>query len=164
MTIDWTSVASIASVVALLFTGYQIYHQRRQSIPQLNVILKENMNFSLIQGLGVVDQDMVFTLTVSNTGAKTVSLSSCGLLMPNKLRISMVEHLAHFPVEVQPEKSFKLNFPFDRVLSELNKQGYDTEVKLKGYFEDEAERIYFSKPKKINLATARTLNNVMKEN
>lgn len=122
------------------------------------------MNFSLIQGLGVIDQNMVFTLTISNTGAKAVSLSSAGLMMPNKLRISMVEHLPNFPVKLQPEKSFKLNFPFDRVLSELGKQGYDAEVKLKGFFEDEANRIYYSKQKKVNLGTARILDKVMKEN
>jgi len=141
-------VAVVALYGAVLSTIIAIREWKARS-PNIKVNL--SMGFYT---LGASVSDAQVFLEASNPGEKAVSLSSLGLILPDKTKLAFTEYESHvrFPYEILPESSCKVWMDARRLAQGLRSMGFSGKPKLVGFYGDEVGRIYESKPFEFDTA------------
>ena len=79
----------------------------------------------------------VLIISALNPGEKTVTLSSTGLILPNKKHLAFLEpRNLQLPHDLPDGKSCSTYIDTKELAEELRKQGYSGKVKLIGYYGD----------------------------
>jgi hypothetical protein len=93
--------------------------------------------------------------TAKNTGRKTVTLTSVGLIMPIKdkdhLLFLNTNSAISFPVELAESKSCQVWDVAKEIAQDLAQQGLSGTVYVRGYFQDAIGNEYRSKKVKFNI-------------
>jgi len=142
---DWTDI--VTALVAVYGAGlatYNLIAQLRSSKARIKVEI--SLGF-LTYPLGELSEPMVI-LSALNVGQKAVTLCSQGFLLPNGKKLVFPNPLSNvrFPHELLPGKSCQIWTEAARLARDLNAQGYSCKVKLVGFYRDEIDTIYKSKP------------------
>lgn len=119
--------------------------------------IKVKVNFSFPVYLTELGE-MMLQISAINDGEKTVTLTSCGILLPDKTTIIKtgqieIEYLSQnkLPYDLEPGKKCIQFFYIGEIKSTLRENKYNGKVKVKGFFRGATDREYFSKPVKLEL-------------
>jgi hypothetical protein len=95
----------------------------------------------------------VLILSALNTGSKTVTMSSMGLILPDKKYLFFVYPTSDvtFPYELAEGKNCKVWTSLEQLAKDLKKEGFSGNVKLIGFYRDAIDNKYRSKPLKFNV-------------
>jgi hypothetical protein len=147
---DWTNI--ITAVVALygaVLSTYMFITQLRKE--KFRIKVKITMGFMSFVS-GSTSNAMVF-LSASNPGQKAVVLSAQGFMLPDKR--SMVFPNAQtnvtFPYELLPAKSCQIWIEAREIAETLKSHGFSKKVKLIGFYRDQLDKVYKSKPYKFDI-------------
>ncbi|MEW6226591.1 MAG: hypothetical protein AB1700_00635 [Bacillota bacterium] len=147
---NWTEIiTAIVAVYGAVLATYTLVVQLRENRFRVNV--KISMGF-LVSPLGGTSDTMLF-LSASNAGQKVVTLSSQGFLLPNKnqLVIPYPQSNVTFPYELLPGKSCQTWIEAREIARALKLEGIYGEVKLVGFYRDQVDKTYRSKPYKFDV-------------
>jgi hypothetical protein len=144
---DWTNI--IIALVALygaILSTYTLITQLRRDRFRVRVQISRGI-FPLASG-----NEMVF-LSASNPGQKAVTLDFFGFILPDKQRLLFPNFQSNreFPYELLPGKSCKIWIELTDVVSTLKKYRFTGKVKLRGYYKDQVDNLYKSKPFKFDV-------------
>lgn len=122
---------------------------------QSKIKVKANFSFPVYQTkLG----EMMLQISAINDGEKTVTLTSCGILLPDRMTIIKTkqietEYLSQntLPYVLEASKRCIQFFSIGEIKSTLRENKYSGKVKVKGFFRDATDHEYFSKPIKLDL-------------
>jgi hypothetical protein len=140
---EWATVATaIVAVYGAALSTYTLLRSRKEARRQVKVKLT----------WGVVgdtpEPRMVFFLTASNPGQRTVTLQGFHLRFPNGNNLFFAPPLAGpaFPYEVREGRQCAVWAPVRDVVKALVKEGHMGKVKLVAVFRDATDREFRSKP------------------
>jgi hypothetical protein len=146
----WTEFGTfiVAAYGAILATYNMIMRSReKKSI----VHVKISLGF-ITFALGGTSEEMIF-LTASNPGQKVVTLSSQGFILPNgmSLVIPSPQSDTTFPCELLPGKNCQIWIGAREMTRTLKANSFSGKVRLIGFYRDQVDRIFKSKPFKFNV-------------
>ena len=142
----------IASYGAILST-YSIWSKRQEHKREVKVTL----SFGFIK-MGTVSPPMLI-LSALNTGSKTVTLNSMGLILPEKkyLHFTHPENIyVTFPHDLLEGKNVMVWITNKELAHDLKQEGYSGTIRLKGFYRDAIGNEY--KSKTINFDIEQTSN------
>ena len=150
--VDITATEIITALVAVygaLLSTYIALREWKGRSPNIKVNLSMGFYY-----LGASVSDAQVSLDASNPGEKAVSLSSLGLILPDKTRVAFMEDESHvtFPYKILPESSCKVWWDARGLAHGLRSMGFSGELKLVGFYGDEVGRTYESKPFEFDTA------------
>jgi hypothetical protein len=92
-------------------------------------------------------------IAAHNTGEKTITLNSMGLLFPNKryLHFLRPDSNVSFPHDLLAGKDCKVWVTTKEIAEDLKREGLSGKVSLKGYYQDAIGGEYRSKSIKFNI-------------
>ena len=141
----WTEyiIAAVAVYGACLST-YTLCVQIIRNRPEVKVKISQGFLTSSVGGLSA---QMLF-LSASNSGQKTVTLSSCGIRIPynKQLIIPNPKGDVRFPHELLPSKSCQIWIEASEIVETLKSGGFSGKINLIGFYRDQTDRTYKSKP------------------
>ncbi|XES77505.1 MAG: hypothetical protein ACBZ72_01195 [Candidatus Bathyarchaeia archaeon] len=142
---DVLTTLLIALYGAVLST-FTIISQKKEHKREVKVTLS----------FGFVDQgrplEAMFILSAKNTGSKTVTMSSRGLILPNNKILHFVrQSYFPFPIELTEGKDIFDWREVKELAQELKKEGYSGIIEVKGFFKDAVDHWYESKLVKFDL-------------
>jgi hypothetical protein len=104
--------------------------------------------------LGEVSSPLLLS-SAMNSGTKTVTLTSSGLILPNKDKRYMFfvepHSNVHFPYELTEGKSCEVWLTQRELETDLQREGFSGTIKVRGYYRDAIGNQYKSKPIKFNI-------------
>lgn len=145
---DWTAVViAVVAVYGAFVSTYNLVVAGRQRTRQITVTLARGL---LTLG---ADPTTMFFLTAANPGDRTVTLTGCHLLLPNRKKLVMprAQGTVTFPHELQEGKNCTFWFRVREVVGALAAEGFRGEVALIAVFTDALDRTYSSDPFKGDL-------------
>ena len=149
--VNWTDVVvaiaaiwgAITGTVAIGAQFVQWYQSRRRVNVQIRLGFLGNRS-------GVSDTKLF--LIASNPSDKVVTLSSCGFLLPSGMQMSIMQHGGEtFPCELLPGKGCQIWLDVKVVAESLTEQNLSGKLKLLGFYRDELDTMYKSKPYKFDV-------------
>lgn len=150
---DLTTVASIATIIAaaIALGGVAIKLMkpvvgRRSSRPDVRV----KLSGGFIPSYPAIP---ILILTATNHGNKVVVLNSVGFTLPNKHSLFFPKQPGPviLPHDLEPGRNCQVHFPMSAIASSLRASGYDGIVMLRGFYKDELDNRYVSKPTKFTI-------------
>jgi len=145
--IGWDVIITllIASYGAILST-YSVWSKRKEQKRELKVLLRYGVVSNPI--LSHRPLPMLF-ISALNTGKKTVTLTSMGLILPRKDKnyFTFIRPNSHasFPHDLLEGKSCDVWIETKELAENLEQEGFSGKIKLKGYYGDAIGRRYKSK-------------------
>lgn len=142
---DWTDI--VTALVAVYGAGlatYNLIAHLRGTKARVKVKISQGF---VTDPLGRPSEPMII-LSALNVGQKAVTLCSQGFLLPNGMKWVFPNPLSNvrFPYELLPGKSCQIWTEAARLARDLNAQGYSGKVKLVGFYRDQIDTTYKSKP------------------
>jgi len=85
-------------------------------------------------------------VTAKNIGGKTTTLTSAGFLLPrdDKLILMSPKNMTRLPHKLNPNESFVVFETVQKLKEQLEDNGYEDEIKIRGFFRDEIGEEYKS--------------------
>jgi len=148
--IGWDVVITLLiAIYGAVVSTYSIYASRQEHKREIKVELSYGFMRNV---LGEVSPPLLI-LSAMNTGVKTVTLTSTGLVLPRKkyLFFAQPESNVTFPHELTEGKSCSVWIANKELAEDLRREGYSGKIKLKGYYKDAVGGDYQSKQKKFNI-------------
>jgi hypothetical protein len=145
--IGWDVIITlvIASYGAILST-YSVWSKRKEQKRELKVLLRYGVVSNSI--LSHRPSTMLFICAL-NTGKKTVTLTSMGLILPRKdknyFTFIRPDSNVSFPHDLLEGKSCDVWTETKKLAENLKQEGFSGKIKLKGYYGDAIGRRYKSK-------------------
>lgn len=139
---EWASAATVlVAVYGAALSTYNLIAARRDHHRTVRVFLK--------RGLAAPghEPEPVFILEAVNPGQRSVTLTSCGLLLPNRktFLIPRPPGSATFPHELTDGKSCTILFPLRDVVRALQQEGFNRQVSVRAVFTDALGKDHLSK-------------------
>lgn len=143
-------IALIIATYGAIVSTYSVWNARQQN--------KREVKVSLNYGLILLHQQLPrLILSAKNTGNKTVTLSSMGLILPRKKNNLFTPirpdtmGLVTFPHDLDAGKDCSVYFELKNLAEELRLEGFSGKINLKGYFRDAIGNTYKGKPFKFEI-------------
>jgi hypothetical protein len=146
---DWTEIlTTIVAVYGAVLATYTLIAQLRENRSKVNV----KISTGFLAFAEDTSDAMVF-LSASNPGQKEVTLSSWGFVLPNKkqLFVPYPQSNVTFPYDLLPSKSCQIWIEAREIARALKSEGFSGKVKLVGFYRDQLDRTYRSKPYKFDV-------------
>ena len=147
---EWTNVVTaMVAVYGAILSSYTFIQQMKKDRPGLKVKVKWGM---LTYQNGNVSDPMIF-VNALNQGHTSLTLSGQGLELPNKETMVMPipKGNVRFPHELDPGKSCQIWFEVKEVAELMKSKGYLGYTQVVGFYTDEVDRQFKSKPFKFNI-------------
>ncbi len=140
-------ITLLVALYGAILSTYTIINERKEHKREIKVTL----SFGLIEQ-GEVSPPMVI-LSALNTGSKTVTLSSKGLILPNKKILFFVrqDDCFPFPYDLVEGKDVMVWREAKELANKLKQEGLLGKIKLKGFFRDAIGNRYVSKAVKFDI-------------
>ncbi len=140
---EWaTALTVLVAVYGAALSTYNLIVARRDRRRTVRVFLK--------QGLAAPgpEPEPVFILEAVNPGQRSITLTGCGVLWPNRktFRIPRPLGSATFPHELGDGKSCTILFPLRDVVRALQQGGFHDQVSVRAVFTDTLGKDHLSKP------------------
>jgi len=149
MEIEWDVAITliIASYGALLST-YSIWNKRQEQRRKIKV----ELSYGLLRAGLTSDVSSVLIISAKNTGRKTVTLSSMGLVLPDKKYLAFLYPKSNvsFPYDLPEGKDCNVWIETEELTKDLKKGGYSGKISLIGYYKDAIGGMYKSKSLKFD--------------
>jgi len=148
---DWDILVtlSIALYGAILST-YTIWNARKEHKRELKVRLSYGFSTHPF-----APQGLLLIIEALNTGRKTVTLSSMGLILPteDKKYFAIIHPNSYvtFPYDLPEGKNCSVWIATKELSEDLKQEGYSGEIELKGYYGDAIGGKYKSKSIKFDI-------------
>ena len=144
--VTWTDIitALVAAYGSILAT-YTAIARWREKRARINV--KISLGFITQRSTGPSEPMVI--LSASNSGSKAITLSSWGLVLPNRTHLSFPYPLGsdvRFPHELSPETSCRVWVAAKETARVMRAEGYSDKAKVVGFYRDQVDRTYKSKP------------------
>lgn len=144
--VTWTDIiTALVAVYGSILATYTAIARWREKRARINV--KTSLGF-IAQRLTGSSEPMVF-LSASNPGSKAITLSSWGLLLPNRKHLVFPYPLGsdvRFPYELLPGTSCHVWVEAKEIARAMRAEGYSDKAKVVGFYRDQVDRTYKSKP------------------
>lgn len=147
---NWTEIITIIiAIYGAILSTFNRITQWRNNMFRVNVKIKWG---AMPQPSGDLGKAMIF-LIATNPGQRVVTISSYGFIAPdnNNLFFPYRKTTLNFPYELTPGKSCEEIFMAGEFAKDLKHMGYTGEIELIGFYGDELDRTYKSKPWKFNI-------------
>jgi len=144
-------ITLIIAIYGALLSTYSIWNARQEHKREIKVELSYGFMRNPLSG---VSPPMLF-LSALNTGTKTVTLSSMGLILPRKDKKYLIfvqpESSVSFPYDLPEGKSCSVWITTKELAEDLKREGYSGRISLKGYYRDAIGGYYKSKSVKFTI-------------
>jgi len=142
-------LAIVIAATSLFVSVFTLWLQRRDKKEKLRI--KASLGFTV--GYGGAGEPLVI-IEASNVGERPVTISSFGLLLPNKqvLIYPFARQHVQLPYELRPGKSCSMHIPAKEVAKAVKEQGYSRQVKLKPQYSAQSGAKFTGKYIKFNSA------------
>lgn len=142
---NWAGI--IIAIVALygaVLSTYTLVVQLRKDMFRIRV--KISMGF-LTFALGSTSDSMIF-LSASNPGQKETTLSTQGFLLPDKNQLIFPNPQTNvtFPYRLLPGRNCQIWIEAREIARTLKSRNFSGKVKLIGFYRDQVDKVYKSKP------------------
>jgi hypothetical protein len=126
------------------------FTQRRDKHPRI----QSKATYGFL-GVGPQLSDQMVLMEIVNVGEMPVTISSGGLMLPNKATLLCGLHSDNstnaLPHELTHGKSLMMWLDLREVKRALSQAGYSSSCKVRAKFTDQASRAYVSRPLKISI-------------
>lgn len=142
---DW--ITAVVAVYGAILSTYNLLVARGERTRQVTTTLSWGL-------LGIGPEPVTaFFLTAANPGRRTVTITGCHLLLPNRKQIVMphAHGTVQLPYNLEEGKNCMFWFPVTEVVRSLISEGFSSEVSLKAVFRDALGKTYESKPFRGNI-------------
>jgi len=140
---NWDIIITLMiAVYGAILSTFTIWDTRHEHKREIRVRLSYGFStHPLAHGLLLINEAL-------NTGRKTVTLSSMGLILPNKKFYTFLQPNSNvsFPYDLPEGKNCSVWIETKELAENLKNEGYSGEVKLIGYYGDAIGGRYKSEP------------------
>ena len=143
-------ITLIIAIIGVIVSIYSVWNARQQN--------KREVKVSLRYGALLLARPLPrVILSAKNTGNKTVTLSSMGLILPRKENNYFIPHhpdtmgLVTFPHDLKDGKNCDVYLEPKNLAEELRLEGFSGKIKVKGFYRDAIGRKYKSKSFTFNI-------------
>ena len=149
---SWKDVAlmitATAAVVSIGLNIFQDITKRKEHRRQIKVTVRIGF-FDLSTGLS----ETVLFLEAGNAGATPITISSCGVILPDKRKLIFTHPQSNvkLPHELMPGKSCTCWIAIDGFARQLKEEGFNSRQNIVGYYSDQLNREHRSKAVKFNV-------------
>jgi hypothetical protein len=142
-------ITLLIAIYGALLSTYSVWTARQEHKREVKVELSYGLKTNPISGVSPT----LLILSALNTGTKTVTLSSTGLILPRKkyLFFPRPESNVTFPYDLPEGKSCSIWIATEELANDLKREGYSGRIALKGYYRDAIGGYYKSKSVKFNI-------------
>jgi hypothetical protein len=148
--IGWDVVITLLiAIYGALLSTYSVWNARQEHRREIKV----ELSYGFMRNALAEVSPPLLILSAMNTGAKTVTLTSTGLVLPRKkyLFFAQPESNVAFPHDLPEGKSCSVWIANEELAKDLKREGYSGRVKLIGYYKDAVGGYYKSKSVKFNV-------------
>jgi hypothetical protein len=154
MTIEFSGwdivITLLIALYGAILSTYSIWASRQEHKRELKVRLSYGFSTSPLAPKG-----LLLIIEALNTGRKTITLSSMGLILPTKdkkyFTFLRPNSNVNFPHDLTEGKSCSVWISTKELSENLKLEGYSGEIKLIGYYGDAIGGRYKSKPIKFDI-------------
>ena len=142
-------ITLIIAIYGAVLSTYSVLISKQQYKREIKVVL----SYGFIRNpLSQVSPTMLF-IAAHNTGEKTITLTSMGLLLPNKKYLNFLrpDSNVSFPHELLAGKDCNVWVTTKELAEDLKREGLSGKVSLKGFYRDAIGGDYRSKSIKFNI-------------
>lgn len=137
-----TILATWGAILSTVVAIQQLQENRRR--------LKVEINISLVGYGNAVEKYL--SLQSSNISKRPISLSSYGLLLPDRKKYWRENESPYqFPTQLTDGQATTIWMKWEDVLNKLKEEGYKGKIKVRGFFDDVTGKRYLSKKYALNL-------------
>lgn len=147
---NWKEIITILlAIYGAILSTFNRIAQWRNNIFRVNVKIKWGAKPLPAGGLS----ELMVILIATNPGRRAVTISSYGFFAPDNNTLCFPNRMTtlNFPYELTPGKSCEEIFIARDLANELKNIGYEGEIELMGFYGDELDKTYKSKPWKFNI-------------
>lgn len=142
MRVEITTILAIWGAILSTVLAIQRLQENRRR-------LKVEVGISLI---GAATVEKYLYLHASNISKRPISLSSYGLLLPDKKQYWRENESPYqFPTLLTDGQATEIWMKLEDVLNKLKKEGYKGKIKIRGFFKDVTGKRYSSKEYTLDL-------------
>ena len=137
------NVVTIFGIVGIIISLYQIYEKSKT--PDIRVKISTGFSYDEITRPGKPS----ITIEAQNFSYTPVSLSGYGFILPDGKIISFYttsEIYVQLPYLLKPGKSCIVYYNIDQFIKTLKENGYTKQTEVVGFFSDELDHKYKTKP------------------
>jgi len=149
----WDIIITLIAVYGAILSTYTIWNARKEHKREIRVELAYGFSTHPLSPKG-----LLLILTALNTGSKTVTLTSMGLILPRKDKkyctFLRPNSNVSFPYDLPEEKNCSVWIDTKELAENLKQEGYSGEINLKGYYGDALSGKYESKQLKFDIEKA----------
>jgi len=141
---DWTDIlTALVALYGAVLATYNFIVQLKGRKASVKVQISQGF---IASPLGASEPMVI--LSALNVGEKAVTLCEQGFILPNGMRMVYPDPLSDvgFPHELTPGKSCRVWTEAAGFARELKEQGYPGTVKLIGFYRDQIDTTYTSRP------------------
>lgn len=118
-----------------------------------------SMKIKVSHGIAGIMGSALRTLSIEaiNTGYRDITLSSGGLLLPNKLKLITFDTMmgsVQFPHTLKEGNSCSILLEYSKLVQNLKDNGFSGKVTVKGYYRSAISKVFESKPFNLILTGA----------
>ena len=155
ISVGWDVIITlIIAVYGAILSTYMTWNARQEHKREIKV----QTSFGFIKSPFSGVSPLMIISTAMNTGRKTVTLSSVGLILPNKdkeyLTFLKPNSAVSFPYDLVEGKSCQVWDTAKELAVDLKREGYSGRINLKGYYKDAIGNEFRSKPLRFNIDKA----------
>jgi len=142
-------ITLLIAIYGALLSTYSVWTARQEHKREIKVELSYGFMRNPLSGVGPT----LLILSALNTGTKTVTLTSTGLILPKKkyLFFAQPESNVSFPYDLPEGKNCNVWIATEELAKDLKREGYSGRISLKGYYRDAIGGYYKSKSIKFNI-------------
>jgi hypothetical protein len=144
-------ITLLIAIYGALLSTYSVWTARQEHKREIKVELSYGFMRNPLSGVS----PPMLLLSASNTGTKTVTLTSMGLILPRKdkkyLIFAQPESNVSFPCDLLEGKNCNVWVTTKELAEDLKREGYSGRISLKGYYRDAIGGYYESKSFKFDI-------------
>jgi len=141
-------IALVAVYGAIISTYNLIIHRERTKVR-----VKIKLSFGFLHYSAGLDSKHSLILEAINIGARPVTISSQGFILPNKRQLICPNPYSNvqFPLELSEGRNCMSWYELKIIADALAQEGFSGIFKLVGFYRDVAANTYMSKPLKFDI-------------
>jgi hypothetical protein len=152
ISIGWDVIITlIIAIYGALVSTYSVWGSRQEHKREIKVELAYGFMRNSLSEVS----PLMLILSALNTGRRTVTLTSMGLILPKKDKKYLVflqpESNVSFPYDLLEGKNCNVWTTTKELAEDLKREGYSGKISLKGYYKDAIGGEYKSKSLKFNI-------------
>ena len=144
-----TIVAVYGAILSTISIGIHIFTQLISNRPKVKVKIYIGFVADPLSG----KTPPVLFISALNPGQKVVTLSSAGLVLPDKNQLVLPNPYTNvtLPHELLPGKSCHIWIETKEIAKVLKANGFSGKVRLVGFYRDQIDKTYKSKPYRFDV-------------